>query len=104
MSEIPAGSTLTVTIGRNIGSEPMEESMWERFTSSVIDTLTDLVSPDFTFTYNGQGEWDGVTEDSRAIVAVNTHICAEVRDRLHDIALEFQQAAIGLSVGLSELV
>ena len=103
MSEIPAGSTLTVTIGRNVGTTPLEESMWDKFTARVLDVIA-TVDPDLTFTYNGVGEWDGTREDSRAIMAVNTKSVADIGAELHRVAKEFGQDAINLVTGVSELV
>jgi hypothetical protein len=101
------GRTVTVTIGRNVGSEPMPAPRWEEFRSGIRQTLANLLCPDFSASYDGTGEWDGVAEDSTLFVA--SGITREVtstylRAVLAQYADEYDQDAIALTVGTTDLV
>lgn len=105
-SFVKSGSSITVTIGRNVGSEPLGDEGWARFQADVIDRITALVRPSFTFTYYGVGEWQGITEESAAILFGGTEYtanAADVSSVLSVLAEEYGQDAIGFSFGPSLL-
>ena len=91
----------TVTLGRNIGAQPMPDEAWLRFRSRVSDVIG---SP--TFTFSGVGSWDGIEEESLQMVWLDAPdgAISAARGILPIIAREFSQDAIALSDGESELV
>lgn len=100
------GENVTVTIGRNVGSEPMTPQAWSLFQTMVTDHLSALLRPEQAFTYYGTGEWEGVTEESAAIVLVGVRYTSRVDDVdrvLSGIAGTFEQDAIGWSHGPGRL-
>lgn len=104
---VKAGQTVTATIGRNIGAEPLSDETWSTFKAETADHLGALLQPELTFTYDGQGEWDGVREDSAIIVLVATRYTADlanVRAILATLCERYEQDAIALSYGNGELV
>lgn len=104
---VNAGSNVTVTIGRNIGDEPMSRDSWAQFRADVIDHLGALLKPAESFVYHGQGEWEGVTEDSTAILLVATGYTArdtDVERILSVLADTYSQDAIAWSYGPGALV
>lgn len=96
--------SVTVTIGRNIGSEPMTTDSWLDFVDETSFVLRGYLKEVWTEALYA-GRWDA-PEDSfivygpiRDDVYVN-----ELRNELSILASRFSQEAIGLSVGESELV
>ena len=103
----------TVTIGRNVGTEPMSDERWEEFQTSV--------TIDFNFVVNGfqagagqweehrgQGIWEGTPEDSfKVTVLLEEEIPKDRLDQLRRYLSEnarlFDQDAIALTIGVSEL-
>lgn len=103
--------TYQASIGRNtIGGDPLRKEDWVRFVNAVNDVMSILSEgtdkPEIHF---GTGTWDGITEDS-AFITVRTEIAASdyairnVRDFLATDAFIYGQAAIGFTVGQSDLV
>lgn len=70
--------TTSVTIGRNIGTEPMSDSRWADFRSDVLDVirakgyepLFDTCDVYLT-TSLGRGFWDGYPEDNCTITLLH---------------------------------
>jgi hypothetical protein len=104
------GATVTVTIGRNIGGSdavPMADHLWQEFRALTGSTLANLLAPDFSASYDGVGEWDGVKEDSTLFVAsgvTSTATSETLRLVLETLARKFGQDAIALTIGQTELV
>lgn len=96
--------SVTVTIGRNVGDEPMGADAWKVFGELVQRALADAgaeVWTDAQYT----GSWEGVSEDARIFLAGADALDAHtLRRALGRIAGEFRQDAIGVSVGAAELV
>lgn len=102
--------TLSVTIGRNVTNIgvtlPMDGHVWQKFknrTHAIVRALGQ------TETFNGQGEWDGVVEDSamfstRQEEPYSDSQIAALRDALKLLAYAFAQDAIALTIGESELI
>lgn len=103
----------SITIGRNVGSEPMELTEWQHFVYDVRSTaewaqLTRELQTDVEV-LRGIGRWDGVSEDTAKIVfrtdgALYPETLAQIRTELRDYCDRYRQDAIALSVGGSELV
>jgi hypothetical protein len=103
---VDAGSTVVVTIGRNIGSEPLADPIWDEFTNQIHTLARTLLDPKLLFVYEGTGEWEGVTEQSRAFHFVQTSRAtdrATLRSALVTIAENFGQDAIAFTTGPSLL-
>ena len=103
---VATGSNVTVTIGRNIGDLPMAPPDWDRFQDDVRDQLGALLKADYTFTYYGEGEWEGVKEESAVILLVGTTYTARTGDVdsvLSALSDKYLQDAIGWSAGLGHL-
>jgi hypothetical protein len=104
------GSTVSVTIGRNIGGSdavPMADHLWQEFRALTGSTLANLLAPDFSASYDGVGEWDGAPEESTLFVAsgvTSTTTSETLRLVLETLARKFGQDAIALTVGTTELV
>lgn len=114
--------TLTITIGRNIGlaydnnllglraGEQMPKRYWDEFRDDV-DTavLSRTQKPMHREVHGGVGYWEGSPEESLKLTYVyqNEHdydLVHTLRDRLRDIARNFWQDAIALSIGETILV
>lgn len=102
---------ITVTIGRNVGDTPMSVARWSEYRSDVAALLRRLaasgINPTFEF-HNGYGEWHGVAEDSHKATLMLNHALADddiawLRRDLADLAWLYDQDAIALTIGVSEL-
>jgi hypothetical protein len=98
--------TFTVTIGRNVGSEPMEQSQWNDFVWET-RTVCESVSPELWANAAHRNSWNGISEDSFILygpLVDNDDSTVEfLRNRLDTLATKYRQDAIGLSIGESEL-
>lgn len=99
------------TIGRNVGDMPMSDARWSDFILSVkTDMLTALDADKLSVieVSEGVGEWEGVTEPN-ATITVRRHTQAQdsqverLRRYLSENARHFDQDAIALTIGISEL-
>lgn len=103
---VPVASSITVTIGRGVGDAPMSDVQWARFQADVIDHVSALVKPGFTFSYFGEGEWNGIKEESAAILFGATAYTSREGDLAHilaGLAEKYGQEAIGYTHGPSKL-
>lgn len=101
------GSTVTVTIGRNVDDQPLWSFEWQEFRAIVGATLDNLLAPDFSASYDGRGQWNGVSEDSTTFVAsgVTTHTPRQTLvDAMAHLAKRYGQDAIAVTIGLTTLV
>lgn len=109
--------SVTVTIGRNVGSEPMGYGLWDSFRESVADSLTmwcriNMRDGDFTLSHShGVGEWDGVPEDSYTVTAYGIGSLADaanvfeaVQRSMAGYAGFWEQDAIAVTLGTVALV
>lgn len=100
--------TVTVTIGRNVGDEPMSGKEWHKFKTAVRTTLSSLGG---TVYVNGAEAYDSVwvsgtgnvRETSATYVADVTDV-HNVRIVLAYLAGRYQQDAIALTIGETELI
>jgi hypothetical protein len=97
--------TIVLTFGRNIGLTPMPDDRWRAFIQAAAAALTESAPGAFIETHHGRGVWKGVAEDSAKVAAIGgladlTALAA----RLEDLAAEFEQDAIALTVGTTQLI
>lgn len=120
---------VTVTIGRNVGTNYLTEAeaeqvdtfgvsdwptlsdaQWTELQARVTSALANTVNPSCgTQVFRGEGEWDGVKEESALFVALGTvdevNRFALLRGELLKIAYNFRQDAIALAIhGESSLI
>lgn len=100
--------TLTVTFGRNIGDVPMDLDRWAEFSWKARETVRDFTSELWADGVS-RSQWLGTPEESRVLYGpvkptVNDLNLRQLRARLANLATQYGQEAIGLSVGESELV
>jgi hypothetical protein len=91
----------TISVGRNIGIEPMDDSRWEQFVDDVLSLIHKHGGEVYTIA-DGGGAWDGVAEQSAVIVFGGTS--HDFADELSALASAYGQEAIGLLSGESSLV
>ena len=98
-------ATVTVSIGRNVGSEPMAQGLWDNFVSVVRDSVRRDANAVYVDAAASVGEWDGIAEESRTWVAdIDEWDLGALRNALTEWARTFRQDAIALTVGTTELV
>jgi len=100
--------TVTVTIGRNIGDSPMSPDTWNQFSYETLQAVETYTSA-LWVNAPSRSVWQGVPEDARAFYGPlrdgsGPSELRRLRARLANLATQYGQAAIGLSVGESELV
>jgi hypothetical protein len=97
-------TTVTVSIGRNVGDEPLSPDRWLAFKYAVRSGLGE----DATVYVDGAasiGQWQGVSEESATWVADIEETRAALLSRhLAKVALEYGQDAIALTLGETRLV
>jgi hypothetical protein len=109
-------STITVSIGRNIGDEPMDDGQWVTYQEEAhrwTDQSVWCVGGQIVFEGVGVGQWtdeDGhtVREDAFTIVAlvdddVADVVHAEIVRRMAITARNYGQDAIAVTVGTTTL-
>ncbi len=111
--------TYDVTIGRNVGDQPMSDIQWDVFQRDVLDAIVttarrhvDTDNPDIWAVESwtrGVGTWNGMTEESahfqlRTADKLSTADVAALVFWLKVKAAEFKQDAIALSFGESTLL
>jgi hypothetical protein len=94
-----------VTIGRNVGMEPMSRQKWRSFRQATRLVLDATVgSPDFEIVGFG-GRWGGVAEMAAVFVVLGTVTRLDLlMERLKELAASYGQEAIALAIGGSELI
>jgi hypothetical protein len=94
-----------VTIGRNIGLEPMSTEKWRAFRAATRAVLAASVGlPAFELSGPG-GQWEGAAEEAAVFVVLQPEPClAELRQDLLHLATDYGQEAIALAWGTSELI
>ena len=93
-----AAVTVTVSIGRNIGSVPMPGPEWRRFRRTVSEALAG--GPVFVRDARTVGQWEGVSEESRTWVAsVDTDAVDVLLQSMRCLARAYCQDAIAVTVG-----
>lgn len=108
----------TATIGRNYSTDPsMPPSMrgkpmfltiWEQFIEDVTADMLRAVPSDIVEIHRGEGTWDGVEEESAKITLLRhskatADMLDDLRRYLSELARQYGQDAIALTIGQSEL-
>ena len=103
---VKPGSLLVVTIGRNVGIEPMSDARWSEFQDRVIATVRRHFAHSQSFgPFYGVGEWDGVTEESAVLTFLTSYPGSTDRFAvdLAELSSEYDQDAIAWSFGPANL-
>lgn len=97
--------TLVVSIGRNVGDEPMSTEEWLLFKHEVRDSMN-IASAVVYAEAEGQGEWEGVGEETCVWIfsVVSDMRKEELRHELADLSDYFQQDAIAWLEGETEFL
>lgn len=102
--------SVIVTIGRNVGREPMSDLRWNLFQGNVVRAMVDSYPDDRLYDvelHTGFGVWDLKDEES-AIFSMrlprSEFRVDHLRAFLSDVASQYGQDAIALQVGPSELI
>lgn len=97
--------TVTITVGRNIGTEPMHDCEWDELRTDLRALLARLGATVHVDCAAGRGTWDGIEEenvttvaglDAGALDALATGV-ATLRDR-------FRQDAVAMTIGETVLI
>jgi len=97
-----------VAIGRNVGDQPMIDLAWQYFQDTTRRALVEVLGVE-PLVYFGEGEWEGVKEES-AVFAVFTargislNARTLIRRRMERLADLYRQDAIAVTYGTSTLV
>jgi hypothetical protein len=91
-----------VSIGRNIGGEPMGLAQWEDFRSAVYDAVAQYAGPVVT-SAEGVGIYEGERETTYVVVGA-TYGGHHLWVTLQDLAREFEQDSIALTCGTTDFV
>ena len=95
-------TTGAITIGRNVGLEPMPDGTWTQFIDEVSALITRCGGVVYIAGY-GSGEWDGVAEES-AVITFEGVEADDLTDGLVFLAAMYEQDAIALLTGVTVLV
>ena len=96
--------TVMVSIGRNVGPNPLSSRDWSRFLNDASDVIRNQgESPEFHY---GTGMWDGIREES-AHITVYRDVRPDdyaIRQGLSRLARHYGQDAIALTISEPILV
>lgn len=111
-----AMSTITVSLGRNVGDEPMHPTVWQAFRAEAWDSVDFQVwayGGQIVFTGQGEGKWkgeDGTTtyEDAYTIIALVPDEDADIVGgtlvhAMGRLAAKYGQEAIAVTLGTTTL-
>lgn len=99
-------STVTLSIGRNIGADPMPAEDWTTF-RAYLNLAAVECGLDVVFTGTGAGIWQGeISEDAHTVVGLTTDATdlEELARSLGQLARAYRQDAIAMTVGETTLV
>lgn len=93
---------LVVSIGRNVGGEPMADEAWNDFRSDTAEAVREHVAGPVVFAGSGYGEWEETREESFTILVAEASAryarYFELRAALGRLAREYGQDAVAVSV------
>ena len=99
--ELMESITHTITIGRNIGADPMPNHKWQGF-KSAIESFIDSHESEIFVKSEGYGIWDGIKESNFTFVfTTKKHLDIDHLKRLSKL---FKQDAIALTSGTTRLI
>ena len=97
--EILPGNTLTISVGRNVGSTPMSDDDWLTFRSVVSFAIGATVGRHDTI-HSGTGIWNGVPEDSTIWTLFTPRpYLSKLVEELAEVARAFDQDTIAVTIG-----
>jgi hypothetical protein len=91
-------TTVTVSIGRNVGDEPMSDERWYDFRSALLDELDLYSGGNIHFQGQGTGIYAGTVEQSFTAVATVENPVG-LYHTLAELAHAFDQDSIALTTG-----
>jgi hypothetical protein len=93
-------NTITVSIGRNVGDEPMAAHKWSAFRAAVRNTILDNMGEIFVDGATSRGAWEGVSETSATwVAAIEPWQVPYLEVEFSRFCRDFSQDAIALTVG-----
>ena len=94
-----------VTIGRNIGSTPMSNDEWSQFKVSIDVACRATIGIPMVISGPG-GQWHGESEESAVFIVFEPNMkwAETLKNHLRKDCVSFQQDAIALAFGDSELI
>lgn len=99
MARTARTKTVTVSIGRNISGEPMDEDRWILYKADVVDALA-FNGLRIVFHGEGVGQYEGAYETSFTLVALaEPRYLAGLYHALARIAKDYDQNSIALTTG-----
>lgn len=99
--------TITISIGRAVGTTPMNTKKWRNFIRLVNTLVADTVSPDSLWVNNAKSHnaWTDTPEESRTWVFDTDFSKIEQLDVALDVLrIDFGQEAIARTAGKTRLV
>lgn len=102
-------NTYTVTVGRDIGDSPMPSEKWDTLILTIVKELTHVTYGAWVEVHTGTGQYDGTTEESAMVTLLTEEYLSAgaltyIREFLKNLAGEYGQECIALTVGSSELI
>lgn len=107
-------TTVHITVGRNINTEPMSDEKWAAFIETVRKDLTMTMTvmgvKNFSIeTHTGIGTYYGITEESAKISShfygeMSANFAEALATILSTTAMMFEQDSIALAIGPSTLI
>lgn len=92
-------TTIVVSIGRNVGTEPMRDEQWNDFRESLIDIVGNYARIVFSGTGTGIDPGTNITESSFTLVGTLTTNITGLYHELATLAYAFGQESIALTTG-----
>jgi hypothetical protein len=90
-----------ISIGRNVGDEPMPKSQWRKFVADVLWAVSQSGGTVYATAY-GKGEWDGIPERNAVVTFANAD--PSLNEKLRTLAKQYRQEAISVIAGKNELI
>lgn len=98
-------STVTISIGRNVGEAPMSAREWRKFRGRIGRLVEDVAEEVYVTDAKCVGSWEGIPEESRTWVAlIGKHSEVYVLDIVTILAGMFGQDVIAVTFGETHLV
>lgn len=97
--------TVTVSIGRNVGDEPMSTNVWRDFARATESAIDFVKTEYYVRNANGAGGWQDNPEDSKTwVFSMDTTKLSILEWRMSDLCDLFKQDAIAVTYGTTDLV
>ena len=99
--------TITISIGRAVGTTPMSTRTWRNFIRLVNNLVADTVNPDSLWVHNAKSnnDWQGNPEESRTwVFDTDSSKIEQIDVALKILTIDFGQEAIARTSGKTRLV